>query len=201
MKSREYSPKETAVFEAVLKLAGQGVNLAAVKVQQIADAAGVGKGTLYEYFKSKEEILHGTVSWCIWRELDTIGRIADKAPDFISLLNATADYLLQLVTQRAAAYKMLAGMLHAVGSSRLCGSEEELGEAVRYRIGRAYQLARRTGAVADSVEPEYFGFCLSTAIMGYASTLFRANERGVLTDQMEAKQRRHYLRMMEQSLR
>lgn len=201
MQSREHSPKEAAVFEAVLKLAGQGVNLAAVKVQQIADAAGVGKGTLYEYFNSKEEILHGTVHYCVWRELDTIGEITDRAPDFESLLNAAADYLLQLVTLRAAAYKVLAGMMHTAGSGWVCGSLEEIEAAVQRRIGQAYLLARRTGAIAEGVKPEYFGFCLFTAIVGYASALFRANEKGALTAGAEAEQRQYYLQMVEKSLR
>lgn len=33
-------------------------NFYQVKVQEIADAAGIGKGTIYEYFNSKEELFH-----------------------------------------------------------------------------------------------------------------------------------------------
>ena len=45
------------IFQGVLSLAQQGVPMYEVKVQAIATAAGLGKGTLYEYFSSKEEIL------------------------------------------------------------------------------------------------------------------------------------------------
>lgn len=49
--------RETALYEAALRLIAKGVNPAAMKVQQIADEAGIGKGTVYEYFASKDEIL------------------------------------------------------------------------------------------------------------------------------------------------
>ncbi len=45
--------RETALYEAALRLIAKGVNPAAMKVQQIADEAGIGKGTVYEYFASK----------------------------------------------------------------------------------------------------------------------------------------------------
>ena len=40
-----------------------------MKVQQIADEAGIGKGTVYEYFASKEEILHGMALHCFDTEI------------------------------------------------------------------------------------------------------------------------------------
>ena len=47
--------RETALYEAALRLIAKGVNPAAMKVQQIADEAGIGKGTVYEYFASCRE--------------------------------------------------------------------------------------------------------------------------------------------------
>lgn len=52
-----YSEKEIMIFNGVTKLINEGVKLHAIKVSDIAQAAGIGKGTIYDYFKSKEEIL------------------------------------------------------------------------------------------------------------------------------------------------
>ena len=49
--------KKAAVFRAVLKLLRQGRPLGDLKVSEIAEAAGIGKGTVYEYFPSREELL------------------------------------------------------------------------------------------------------------------------------------------------
>ena len=43
-----YTEKQQKIFGAVLDLAKQGENLYTVKVQDIATAAGGGKGTLHE---------------------------------------------------------------------------------------------------------------------------------------------------------
>ena len=48
---------------------------AATSVEEIADAAGIGKGTVYEYFSSKEEIfVHAINNWI----MDLINRMVEK---------------------------------------------------------------------------------------------------------------------------
>lgn len=41
-------------------------------IQQLADTAGIGKGTVYGYFSSKEEILQGLAEYCFARENERI---------------------------------------------------------------------------------------------------------------------------------
>lgn len=57
MHNNIYSEKEILIFNGVTKLINEGVRLHAIKVSDIAEAAGIGKGTIYDYFKSKEDIL------------------------------------------------------------------------------------------------------------------------------------------------
>ena len=64
MQNDQQAARKAAVYEAALQLIGQGVSPAALKIQQLADAAGIGKGTVYEYFSSKEEILQGLAEYC-----------------------------------------------------------------------------------------------------------------------------------------
>lgn len=54
MQSKTYSPKEIAAFRGLLQLAAGGNCFSNIKVQDIATAAGIGKGTLYEYFSRKK---------------------------------------------------------------------------------------------------------------------------------------------------
>ena len=48
MQNDQQAARKAAVYEAALQLIGQGVSPAALKIQQLADAAGIGKGTVYE---------------------------------------------------------------------------------------------------------------------------------------------------------
>ena len=47
--------KMRLMFEAVSELIRQQRDISTIKVQDITTEAGIGKGTAYEYFSSKEE--------------------------------------------------------------------------------------------------------------------------------------------------
>ena len=57
IREKNYSPKEVLVFEAFIKLLDDGISLNNIKVADIAKTAGIGKGTVYEYFENKEEVI------------------------------------------------------------------------------------------------------------------------------------------------
>lgn len=53
----EYPQKVLAIFEAVGRLIASGRDMEKLTVSDITREAGIGKGTAYEYFGSKEEII------------------------------------------------------------------------------------------------------------------------------------------------
>ena len=55
--SKEYLPKEEAIFQAVMELFEEGADLNGLTVAEITSKAGIGKGTAYEYFSDKEEMI------------------------------------------------------------------------------------------------------------------------------------------------
>lgn len=59
----KYSQKEILVFEGFGKLVDDGVSLNNIKVSDIAKSAGIGKGTIYEYFKTKEEVIAKSICY------------------------------------------------------------------------------------------------------------------------------------------
>lgn len=60
---REYPQKVMAIYEAVGRLLAAGRDTADLKVSDITKEAGIGKGTAYEYFDSKEEIIGQAVCY------------------------------------------------------------------------------------------------------------------------------------------
>lgn len=55
--SRKYAEKELLIFYGFKKIITENSNIENIKVSDIAKAAGIGKGTIYEYFKSKDETI------------------------------------------------------------------------------------------------------------------------------------------------
>lgn len=53
----EIPPKVLLLYNAVKQLIGEGVDVNDIRVLSITERAGIGKGTAYEYFDSKEEII------------------------------------------------------------------------------------------------------------------------------------------------
>ena len=51
-------------------------------MQQIAEEAGIGKGTVYEYFTSREEIISKAMAYRLRGEADALSERVDKAEGF-----------------------------------------------------------------------------------------------------------------------
>ena len=61
MTSPKYKEKELTIMRALLSLISNGASISEIKASDIAREAGLGKGTLYNYFASKEDIFAKTI--------------------------------------------------------------------------------------------------------------------------------------------
>ncbi len=68
MISSEYSKKEVEIFEGFERLIEAKIDISKVKVSDIAKAAKVGKGTVYEYFECKEEVIAKSIIYKLEKE-------------------------------------------------------------------------------------------------------------------------------------
>lgn len=76
---QEVPPKVLLIYQAVEQLIEEGADFSDIRVSTITDRAGIGKGTAYEYFDSKEEILACAVLYSIKTVTEGVRSIlADK---------------------------------------------------------------------------------------------------------------------------
>jgi len=71
----ELPPKVLLIYEAVEKLIEEGEDIESVQVSAITQCAGIGKGTAYDYFETKDELLACALLYQIrmlTEELDSI---------------------------------------------------------------------------------------------------------------------------------
>lgn len=93
----KYSEKEIAIFQGLINLMREGANPYSIKVSDIAVASNVGKGTIYDYFTSKEEAISKAIIYNINNEIKEVF-IRIKAKDnfkdkFYEVLQVIADNL------------------------------------------------------------------------------------------------------------
>lgn len=72
-KESEVPQKVQQIYRAVLELIEEGADVTNLRVSAITDRAGVGKGTAYEYFDTKEEILSCAVVNHMQKTVDWLG--------------------------------------------------------------------------------------------------------------------------------
>jgi len=66
---KNYSEKEIAIFKGLISLMKKGANPYSIKVSDIAEAANIGKGTIYDYFDTKEEVISKAIIYNMSNEI------------------------------------------------------------------------------------------------------------------------------------
>lgn len=69
--------KVLALYQAVIDLIEEDADINGMKVADITNRAGIGKGTAYEYFSSKEEMIAEALMYDMGRQLNQIRRLLE----------------------------------------------------------------------------------------------------------------------------
>lgn len=164
-----YTEKQIRVFEAVLDLARQGQSLHTVKVSDIAARAGMGKGTLYEYFASREEILVFTMLWCMDGELAAMEQALRPGAGFAQDLKALQQCILDCLQTRGNLYRLLISGVDAalpeLARTYHAQAEQQKARAQQLKE-RLIEKGRAEGAICPACSQEYCRDVIDAALFG-----------------------------------
>ena len=193
MQNDQQAARKAAVYEAALQLIGQGVSPAALKIQQLADAAGIGKGTVYEYFSSKSEILYGMTLYIFDDELHRLQTRLQGCTTRAELAAAVRDYLTDLAKTRMGVYRIIAG---SAAGAHLCGDpgKNQRTEALRILLRGTLQRLQDAGQIDPALGMDYGVYALVSATAG--GFLALAADPGIDPDAMGG----HICRLLERAL-
>ncbi|MCI8483153.1 MAG: TetR/AcrR family transcriptional regulator [Lachnospiraceae bacterium] len=90
---KNYPPKVKAMYEAVLELFASGRELSTLKVSEITAKAGIGKGTAYEYFSTKEEMIVGAIRYEAAKHVAVIIELIENGESFQEIIFQGMDML------------------------------------------------------------------------------------------------------------
>lgn len=84
-------PKVRQIYAAVLRLSAEGTEAAGIRVSAVTDMAGIGKGTAYEYFDTKEEMVACALVYQMQCIFDWLGSALEEKSSFVEQLNFLLD--------------------------------------------------------------------------------------------------------------
>lgn len=87
MKNTHLPPKVKATYQAIVQLFMEGADLNNLTVSEITGKAGIGKGTVYEYFSNKEEMIAGALFYELKDSCQSLYEDLKKEKDLYGKMN------------------------------------------------------------------------------------------------------------------
>ena len=116
MREEKKNDKIIAIYHAIEELVAEGADLSSMRVSDIAARAGIGKGTTYEYFSSKEEMIVKAMVYLMESMVKRVLHQMEVLPTFKHKFIMLLDEMEEKTKQRACILKYL-GM---IGDMHLC---------------------------------------------------------------------------------
>lgn len=91
----EIPEKVLLIYQTVPQMLKEGADINTLKVSEITERAGIGKGTAYEYFSSKEELITRALLFYIEKKVNDIENISESQNSFPDKIHAVLDYVEQ----------------------------------------------------------------------------------------------------------
>ena len=76
------SEKQILIYKAILDLINEGADVNQMKVGEVTARAGIGKGTAYEYFTSKEEMVKAALEYNTYVQIETVKAMVIASESF-----------------------------------------------------------------------------------------------------------------------
>lgn len=158
--------KQQAILEAALKTFSTK-GYADARIAEVAQAAHVGKGTIYEYYQSKEDLFFGVFQWYVEKVLmaglQNAGTSGDAGEERLRrFLNAAVDSSVSTLDYFAITLEFWAAAGNPTTRDRFRGALLNLYKSFRLVIAELIAEGQRTGAFRPEVDPE----ALAAGLMG-----------------------------------
>lgn len=130
---------------------------------QVAKAAGVSKGLIYNYFESKDELLKGVFELGL-KDADVLFEEHQEA-DPRERLRGMLEHTFRLVEQHMDYYKLMTTLMFQ--PSEIASIQGYLDQAGEYKMARFAALFQEIGCADPMNDALYFGAILDGIMMGW----------------------------------
>lgn len=166
----EKNDKVLALYRAVWKLIDDGNDISKVKVADITAQAGIGKGTAYEYFRSKEEIVAKALQYDFLTRFQTLEESVKKQDNLHSAIESCFQWLEANADHRGLSMQFLrkTGCLPGILEEVCDGNEEDTRLSIIKRIlGYLVQLGKDEGTIHPRIPDSMAGLQIFSQLVGF----------------------------------
>lgn len=171
MKQIDCTPKEAAIYDAVKTLLSKGVDIRDMKISEIAYTAGIGKGTVYEYFSSKEELLIKAIAYNIVKEIETVKEYVAKKDAFKEKFYAVFESVYKNKDRGCIMFNIVSKMPEEIFKNKMLS--EKLGEQLLNRIKNFIlefvRIGVEQGVILENNDEEYIMLVAKACLGAYIS--------------------------------
>ena len=164
-------PKVRQMYEAVIQLLEEGMDMEDIRVSTITERAGIGKGTAYEYFDTKDEIVACAVVSQIRWIFGWLGEQLEEKTDF----GQQMEFLLDVVEKKGHCSHSFLRFVHAMTSNsefnRMIREKMNTEEFAPYRpmnvFGKILRQGMALGVIRKDLPIEYMIHCVFSHLLSY----------------------------------
>ncbi len=171
MISPSYKEKELVIMRALMRLLARGQTLAEIKTSDIAQEAGVGKGTLYNYFAAKEDIFARTIIYGIDTLLHDVFERMNREDSFRGKCYAVLQAVHEIVLNERSDFHLILFNLGSKDMKQILGGEVPFVwrylSIMRQKVLQLAQTGADEGLFPPYTDEEYTYSAFASALMGF----------------------------------
>lgn len=173
--TQELPAKVLLLYEAVEQLIAEGADIKDICVSTITDRAGIGKGTAYDYFESKDDILACAVSFYMRKTVEELKSALVKCATFPEQINCLLDEIEKDGSRKQYLIKYVHFITDTSEFSRMV--QEKLGANSEKKCPPLYlytdivERAKENGEVRQDLPTEYMVYVLFSKILLYVISI------------------------------
>ncbi|MCI9200398.1 MAG: TetR/AcrR family transcriptional regulator [Lachnospiraceae bacterium] len=185
---KKLSPKVKALYEAVEELIFENIDVKEIKVSDITERAGIGKGTAYEYFRNKEEIISSAMLY----HIDLICRQMIEKLEELKDFPKTMQLLLCCMDEEIKKRDCLVQFIHLLSDNGLIG--KVLQKKIKERnqelcmpkdvIAHMIQVGIENGDINKELPLDYVSMEIASRVLIYIIYITDDDKNGCSRQQM-----------------
>lgn len=176
MRDNLHSEKEILIFNGVIKLINQGINLHSIKVADIAKEVGIGKGTVYEYFKSKDEILEKSLLYsmnlCMNKSIEKINNSNGFKNKMYTILEITKSNVKEYNSSNGLIFSNMETYEFTCLINSNNKQLKDMENSINKTIEDIILLGIKEKVIQDQNDREYEKMAIKSVIIGFANAFY-----------------------------